>query len=214
MMKKRLFQGMARWIPYSPISMLVPNMLFMSVKQKAMVLQEQEASRFMHQVPDMPQKYRWMRLGICFFYLLVLIYAVISSLQRRSLGSFLPIWLDSDAKITLKFSFMQFIEGITVFWKTKILRILFYAFCAFCIQRITHYFSLDKLSVLFPILLFFMAAYEGVNVLFNGVNRTIDVYYLLFNAIGILLGVSLAKLFGKLFPLFISKMGILLNHIN
>ena len=179
-----------------------------------MVLQEQEASRFMHQVPDMPQKYRWMRFGICFFYLLVLIYAVISSLQRRSLGSFLPIWLDSDAKITLKFSFMQFIEGITVFWKTKTLRILFYAFCAFCIQRITHYFSLDKLSVLFPILLFFMAAYEGVNVLFNGVNRTIDVYYLLFNAIGILLGVSLAKLFGKLLPLFISKMTLLLNCIN
>ena len=109
---------------------------------------------------------------------------------------------------------MQFIEGITVFWKTKILRILFYAFCAFCIQRITHYFSLDKLSVLFPILLFFMAAYEGVNVLFNGVNRTIDIYYLLLNAIGILLGVSLAKLFGKLFPLIISKMAILLNRIN
>ena len=154
MMKKRLFQGMARWIPYSPISMLVPNMLFMSVKQKAMVLQEQEASRFMHQVPDMPQKYRWMRLGICFFYLLVLIYAVISSLQRRSLGSFLPIWLDPDPKITLKFSFMQFVEGITVFWKTKILRILFYALCAFCIQRITHYLSLDKLSVLLPSLHF------------------------------------------------------------
>ena len=168
----------------------------------------------MHHTTDTLRKYRWVYLGICSFYFLVMMYAVICSLQRRSLGSFLPIWLDSDAKITLKFSFMQFIEGITVFWKTKILRILFYAFCAFCIQRITHYFSLDKLSVLFPILLFFMAAYEGVNVLFNGVNRTIDVYYLLFNAIGILLGVSLAKLFGKLFPLFISKMGILLNHIN
>ncbi len=160
------------------------------------------------------QKYQWVRFGICFVYLLVMMYAVICSLQRRSLGSFLPIWLDSNAKITLKFSFIQFIEGITVFWKAKILRILFYTFCAFCIQRISCYLGLNKLSGLLPILISFMVAYEGVNVLFNGIDRTIDVYYLLFNAIGILLGISLAKLFGKLFPLFISKMAILLNRIN
>lgn len=175
---------------------------------------EKEVSRFMYQAPNTLQKYRWMRLGICFFYLLVMMYAVISSLQRRSLGSFLPIWLDPDPIITLKFSFMQFVEGITLFWKMKILRILFYAFCAFCIQRITHYLSLDKWSALLPIFIFFMAAYEGFNVLFNGADRTIDIYYLLLNAIGILLGVGLAKLFGKLFPLFISKMAILLNRIN
>lgn len=143
-----------------------------------------------------------------------MMYAVICSLQRRSLGSFLPIWLDPDPIITLKFSFMQFVEGITLFWKMKILRILFYAFCAFCIQRISCYLGLNKLSGLLPILISFMVAYEGVNVLFNGIDRTIDIYYLLLNAIGILLGVSLAKLFGKLFPLFISKMAILLNRIN
>ena len=168
----------------------------------------------MHQVPDRLRKYRWVCLGICFFYLLVMAYAVICSLQRRSLGSFLPIWLDPDPIITLKFSFMQFVEGITLFWKMKILRVLFYAFCAFCIQRITHYLGLDKWSVLLPIFISFMAAYEGFNVLFNGIDRTIDIYYLLLNTIGILLGVGLAKLFGKLFPLFISKMAILLNRIN
>lgn len=80
-----------------------------------MVFKKREVSRFTPETTYILRKYRWVCLGICFFYLLVMAYAVICSLQRRSLGSFLPIWLDPDPIITFKFSFMQFVEGITVF---------------------------------------------------------------------------------------------------
>ena len=130
-------------------------------------------------------------------YFLLIIWLSYQSLLTRSFGQFLPIWKDTDpyARIVVKYSFGQFIEGITVFWQSKLLRILFYAAVSFCIGRIAKLLT-GKNSVRSFILfcLLFMAIYEGCNLLFNGADRTLDLYYLLFNSIGILIGGSVSRI--------------------
>ena len=134
---------------------------------------------------------------ISFFYLLLILWLSYQSLMTRSFGRFLPIWKDTDpyAHIVIKYSFGQFIEGITVFWQSKLLRVLFYAAVSFCIGRTTKLLTgKDSVRLFILFCLLFMAIYEGFNLLFNGADRTLDLYYLLFNSIGILIGGGISRI--------------------